>query len=293
MQLLLLCTACTVRELSNTSGACFPFPCCCVGASCARDCVFLTRDMACTTAQEIPRVHLIPHGSGACVCLSSSMEARLIALEDRLRQTEEVLVTERLARKTAEAAQQMHSQLVLLVVARDLLYCQVLSTRKRLGTPTFSGDVDVNGQPEDIPWSQWSFVFRSYLGAFDPTATRLLRQVETNVEDPVVVDNTSMKEVERRLSIQLCYVLALTCRGKALQARRVRVRCVEAAVQRVRAPSSVAIPRNAPIPLVANENGRSGADNRPMGEQGEGLRGTVRRQSVRKHQACCSAKVPV
>ena len=81
--------------------------------------------------------------------------------------------------------------------------------------PTFSGDVDVNGQPEGMPWSQWSFVFRSYLRAFDPTATRLLRQVETNVEGPVVVD-------KRRLSIQLIWVLALTCRGKALQvARRV------------------------------------------------------------------------
>ena len=58
------------------------------------------------------------------------MEARLIALEDRLRQTEEVLVAERLARQTVEAAE--HSQLVLVVVARDLLDCQVLSTRKRL-----------------------------------------------------------------------------------------------------------------------------------------------------------------
>ena len=34
------------------------------------------------------------------------MEARLIALEDRLRQTEEVVVAERLARQTAEAARQ-------------------------------------------------------------------------------------------------------------------------------------------------------------------------------------------
>ena len=51
----------------------------------------------------------------------------------------------------------------------------------------------------------------------NPTATRLLRQVETNVEDPVVVDNTIMTEVERRLSTQLFHVLALTCRGKALQ----------------------------------------------------------------------------
>ena len=37
--------------------------------------------------------------------MSSSMEARLIALQDRLRQTEEVPVAERLARQTAEAAQ--------------------------------------------------------------------------------------------------------------------------------------------------------------------------------------------
>ena len=47
-------------------------------------------------------------------------------------------------------------------------------------TGVFSGDVDVNGQLEGMPWSQWSVVFRSFLGAFDPTATRLLRQVESN-----------------------------------------------------------------------------------------------------------------
>ena len=39
----------------------------------------------------------------------------------------------------------------------------------------------------------------------------------SNVEDLVVDDNTSMTEVERRLSIHLFHVLALTCRGKALQ----------------------------------------------------------------------------
>ena len=70
----------------------------------------------------------------------------------------------------------------------------------------------MNGQPEGMAWSRWSFVFGSYLGAFDPTATRLLRQVEINVEDPVVVDNTGMTDVEKGLSIQLFYVLALTCR---------------------------------------------------------------------------------
>ena len=46
-------------------------------------------------AQEISRVHLIPHGSGASVSKGSSMEARLIALEERLRQKEDVLVSDR------------------------------------------------------------------------------------------------------------------------------------------------------------------------------------------------------
>ena len=78
----------------------------------------------------------------------------------------------------------------------------------------------MNGQPEGMPWSS------------------TLQQVQTNMEDPVVVDNTGMTEVERRLSTQLFYVLALTCRGKALpvvrrSSRRVRVRGVETAVQRV------------------------------------------------------------
>ena len=84
-----------------------------------------------------------------------------------------------------------HSQLVLVAAVRDLLDDQVLSIRRRLENPRRSVET-VNGQLEGMPWSQWSFVFWSYLGAFDPTATRLLRQVESNVEDPVVVDNTSM-----------------------------------------------------------------------------------------------------
>ena len=125
------------------------------------------------------------------------MEVRLIALEDRLIQTEEVLVAERRWDQPAGAG----------AGGERLLGLPSLVDTKAIGKlPTFSGVVDVNGQPEGMPWSQWSFVFRSYLGAFDPTATRLLRQVEPHVEDPVVVDNTSMTEVERRLSIQLFYV---------------------------------------------------------------------------------------
>ena len=155
------------------------------------------------------------------------MEARLIALEGPLRQTEEVLVAERLARPTAEAAQQTVGPQPAGTGVGGGSERPPVDTKAIGKLPTFSGYVDVNGQPEGVPWSQWSFVLRSDRGAFDPTATRLLQQVETNVEDPVVVDNTGMTDVERRLSIQLFYVLALTCRGKALQVVRRGNSCAE------------------------------------------------------------------
>ena len=172
------------------------------------------------------------HGSRNLTCPSSSrmvaepVFVRIIngsAVD--LRQTEDVLVSERLARQTAEAAQQaVGPQPAGAGVGggseRPPGLPSLVDTKAIGKHPTFSGDVDVNGQPEGMPWSQWSFVFRSCVGAFDPTATRLLRQVESIVEDPVVVDNTSMTEGQRRLSTQLFYVLALTCRGKALQVVR-------------------------------------------------------------------------
>ena len=75
----------------------------------------------------------------------------------------------------------------------------------------------------------------------------------------MVVDNTGMTDVERRLSIQLFHVPALTCRGMALQVvRRVPEGFgFEAWKQPCREfePSSVTIPRNASSPLDANENG--------------------------------------
>ena len=101
---------------------------------------------------------------------------------------------------------------------RASLTVQSLVDTKAIGKPpTLSGDIDT---PEGMPWSQWSFVFRSYLGAYDSVATRLLQQIEAKVEDPSVVDNASMTEAERRLSVQLFYVLALTCKGKSLQVVR-------------------------------------------------------------------------
>ena len=108
----------------------------------------------------------------------------------------------------------------------------------------------------------------------------MLRQVETNVEDPVVVDNTSMMEVERRLSIQLFYVRALTCRGKTLQVvRRVPEGFGFEAWKQLCREFETRLPSRfqgmVQALLSPTKNGRSGADNLSMGEQGEGLRGTV------------------
>ena len=168
-----LCESCPAHQVLV-----FPFPCCYVSSSCAQECVFLTPDMAWTTALENSCVHLISHGCGACVHLSLSMEARVIALEERLRQKQELLVAERLARQTVEAAQQTVGPQSAGAGGggdRPLGLPSLVDTKAIGKPPTFSGDVDVNGQLEGMVWSHWSFVLRSYFGAFDPTATRLLK----------------------------------------------------------------------------------------------------------------------
>ena len=81
----------------------------------------------------------------------------------------------------------------------------------------FSGDSDLNGRVSSMPWSQWNLTVQSYFGEFNQTATRLLQRVETNVEDPIIADNTTLTGAERRLSIQLYCVLVLTCRKRALE----------------------------------------------------------------------------
>ena len=102
-----------------------------ISSSCARDCVFMTRDMLRIVAQ----VNLMcsPRPTWwRSLCLS--METRLLVLENRLRQTEEALVAERRAsRRTAEVAQ------------------QVVRT-----CPAGVGDGDLNCRVNSMPWSQWS-----------------------------------------------------------------------------------------------------------------------------------------
>ena len=147
-----------------------------------------------------------------------SIETRLLVLENRLRQTEEALVAERRAsRRTAEVAQQVVRTCPAGVDVEDIGRLKM-----------FSGDSDWNSRVNSMPWSQWSITVRSYFGEFNQTATRLRQRVEKNVEDPIIADNTTMLGEERRHSIQLYWVLALTCRKRALQV--VRVRGMETAV---------------------------------------------------------------
>ena len=168
------------------------------------------------------------------------MEARLIALEERLRKTDDVLVSERLARQTAEAAQQAVGPQPQPAGAgvgggsERLPGLPSLVDTKAIGKPpTFSGDVDVNGQPEGMPWSQWSFVFRSYVGAFDPTATRLLNEVESNVEDQHEHDGGGETSFDT-IVLRACFGLQRKgTAGGQTSSRRVRFRGVETAVQRV------------------------------------------------------------
>ena len=81
-------------------------------------------------------------GSGA-IGFVSSMETRLAALEERLRQTEEVLVQERLARQSEAAQQSMGSP---VLTGERVVTVQSLVDTKAIGRPpTFSGDIDTNG----------------------------------------------------------------------------------------------------------------------------------------------------
>ena len=125
---------------------------------------------------------------------------------NRLKQTERALVVERLARQTAEVAQQTVGTWPAGIDAEEI------------GTlPMFSGDVDLSEQTDSVPWSQWSLTIRSDFGKFNRTTAWMLQQVEMSVDDPIITDNTVMTRAEKRFSAQAYCVLVLTCRGKALQ----------------------------------------------------------------------------
>ena len=139
------------------------------------------------------------------------MEARLTALENRLRQTDRALLVERLARQAAEVAQQTVETWPAGVDAEEM------------GTvPMFSGDIDLSERTDSMPWSQWNLTIRSYFGKFNRTTAWMLLQAETRVEDSIITDSTAMTRAEKRFSaqaycVQAYCVLVLTCRCKALQ----------------------------------------------------------------------------
>ena len=111
--------------------------------------------------------------------ISSHMEAGLSALEIRLRQAERALVVERLARQTGKVAQQ--------TVGTSPAGVDV----EEIGTlPMFSGNIDVSGRTDSMPWSQWSLTIRSSFGKFNRTTAWMQQQVETSVDDPIITDNT-------------------------------------------------------------------------------------------------------
>ena len=82
------------------------------------------------------------------------METRLFVLENRLRQTEEALVSERRAsRRTAEVAQQMVRTCPAGVDVEEIGRLEM-----------FSGNGDLSGRVNRMPWSQWSLTVRSFFG---------------------------------------------------------------------------------------------------------------------------------
>ena len=164
----------------------------------------MTYDMLRIMAQENLMCSSRPTRSRS-LCLS--METPLLVLENRLRLTEEALVAKRRAsRRTAEVAQQVVRTCPAGVVVEETGRFEMCS-----------GDGDLNGRVNSMPWSQWSLTVPNYFGEPNQTATWLLQRVETNLEDPIIADNTTMTGAARRLSEQLYCVLALTCRKRALQ----------------------------------------------------------------------------
>ena len=151
-----LCLFC-LNQLELNS--CCPAQCAlCRSSSCARDCVFMTRDMLRIMVQENLMCSSRPTWLRS-LCLS--METLLRVLENRLRQTEEALVAERRAsRRTAEVAQQV------------VRACPGGVDVEEIGDSTCS----VEWSSQQYALSQWSLTVRRYFGEFNQTATRLDRR---------------------------------------------------------------------------------------------------------------------
>ena len=149
------------------------------------------------------------------------MEARLVVLENRLRQTEEVLVMGRLAQQFAESSQQMVFP-QSAGIERSLGATGLVGAKETGEPPTSSGASGLSCQDESMTWHLWGLIFWSCLGAFERMMKGLLRNVVAKDRDPAVADKVISMCRKRRFSIHLYFVIALTCRRRvSLAVRRV------------------------------------------------------------------------
>ena len=118
------------------------------------------------------------------------METRLVVLENRLKQTEEVLAMERLAQRFAESAQQMvgtHSAGI-----ENSLGTTGLVGAKETGEPlTSSGESGLRSQAASIILHLWSRILWSCFGAFEQMVAGQLRNVEAKERDSAVADRVN------------------------------------------------------------------------------------------------------
>ncbi|CAK0826196.1 unnamed protein product [Prorocentrum cordatum] len=63
---------------------------------------------------------------------------------------------------------------------------------------------------------QWSFTFRAYAGAFDASCREVLDFAARRTDEDQPISNITVEPHKRRLSAQIFYALAFTCRGRAL-----------------------------------------------------------------------------
>ena len=142
------------------------------------------------------------------------MEARLVVLENRLKQIEEVLVMERLAQQmvgTQSAG-----------IEKSLGATGLVRAKETGEPPTSSGESSLSSQTGSITLHLWSLILRSCLGVFEQMVTGMLRNVVAKERDPAVADGVNMMDRKRRLQIQLHHVIALTCRRRiSLVVRRI------------------------------------------------------------------------
>ena len=161
------------------------------------------------------QTHTHTHGSRSVAsrtiwCLLVMTEERVAALESPLDVAERALTA---AGETIQAQRLAIDRLLQAQPQGNIL----VDTRSLGKPPPFSGDLDAQGKPVDgMHWSQWSFAFRAYAGAFDPDARGLLEQAGQRADNDGVITNQTTSEAHSQLSAQLFHMLTMTCHVRAL-----------------------------------------------------------------------------